>query len=295
MRLIICILLLAVWSHVGAQMSGAQMPANRGAGANSSDLILNPGPDGRLDESEPLDEVAALKFSQAAIGRSLDGYELHDRQGRAVKLTDYQGKPLIISLVYTSCYHICPTTTQNLARAIKQARSAVGADAFNIVTIGFDVRNDTQERMRGFARQRGVGGVKNWDFLSTNKAAIKHLTANLGFIFVPSSKGFDHLIQTTVVGADGKIFRQIYGMDFDPGFLVGTMQELVLGRSSELLSLSALVNRVRLYCTKYDPSTGTYRFNYSMIFAASIGAVIFLIMSVVVARVVRDSFRTGTS
>jgi protein SCO1/2 len=242
LRYIIGILLLAVWSHVGAQISGAQMSANRDADVNSSDLTLNPGPDGRLNEDEPLDEVAALKFSQDAIGRSLDGYTLYDRKGRAVMLTDYQGKPLIISMIYTSCYHICPTTTQNLARAIKQARSAVGADAFNIVTIGFDVRNDTLERMRSFARQQGVGSEKNWFFLSTSKAAIKHLTANLGFLYTPSlSRGFEHLNQITVVGADGKIFRQIYGMDFDPGFLVGAMQELVLGSPSEPLSLSALV------------------------------------------------------
>ncbi|NOZ52901.1 MAG: SCO family protein [Gammaproteobacteria bacterium] len=288
-HIVIIILLFAVWSHVGAQL-----PADRDADANSSDLILNPGPGGMLGE-EPLDEVAALKFSQAAIGRALDGYTLYDRQGRAVKLTDYQGKPLIISLVYTSCYHICPTTTQNLARAIKAARSAVGADAFNIATIGFDVRNDTPERMRGFAREQGASGYKNWGFLSTNRASIGPLTANLGFLFVPSSKGFDHLLQTTVVDADGKIFRQIYGMDFEPGFLTGAMQELVLGRPGELLSLSALVNKVRLYCTKYDPSTGTYRFNYSMLFAMGIGAIIFIAMSVVVARVWRDNLRPGTS
>lgn len=287
LRYIICILLFAVSSH-----AGAQMPSDRNTDASSPDLILNPGPDGRLDEDEPLDEVAALKYSQDAIGRSLDGYTLYDRKGKPVMLTDYQGKPLIISLIYTNCYSICPTTTQNLARAVKRARSAVGADAFNVVTIGFDVRNDTPKRMRSFARQRGVGGEKNWFFLSTSKAAIKQLTANLGFLYTPLlSKGFDHLNQTTVVDADGKIFRQIYGMDFDPGFLVGAMQELVLGRPSESLSLSDLVNRVRLYCTKYDPSTGTYRFNYAMIFAMSIGAVVFFILSIVVVRMLRGSFR----
>jgi protein SCO1/2 len=289
-------LLLAVWNPVVAETSGAQTSADKNAGANRSGLVLNPGPDGRLDEDEPLDEVAALKYSQDAIGRSLDGYTLYDRKGKAVQLTDYQGKPLVISLIYTSCYHICPTTTRNLDRAIMQARSAVGADAFNVVTIGFDVRHDTQESMRSFARQQGVSREKNWFFLSTSKAAIKQLTANLGFLYTPSlSSGFEHLNQTTVVGADGKIFRQIYGMDFDPGFLVGAMQELVLGRPGKSLSLSDLVNRVRLYCTKYDPSTGTYRFNYSMLFAMSVGAMVFLALSVVIVRMLRGSFRSDVS
>jgi protein SCO1/2 len=239
---------------------------------------------------QAFDQEAALKYSQAAIGHTPGGYTLHDRQGRAVTLADYQGKPLIISMIYTSCFHICPTTTRNLARAVEQARSAVGADAFTVATIGFDVRNDTPERMRGFARQQHVGSKKDWVFLSGDEDAITQLTADLGFQFVPSSKGFDHLIQTTVVAADGKIYRQIYGMDFDPGFLTGAMQELVLGRIPSLLSLSSLVNKVRLYCTKYDPSSDAYQFNYSMLFAMGFGVVFFVAMGFVVARVWRRNF-----
>ena len=284
LRHIIVILMLAVWTHAHAQTS-----VDKDTHASSaSDRTAHPGSGKASDQ--PFDEASAFKISQAAIGRSPGDYTLYDREGRAVKLADYLGKPLVISLVYTSCYHICPTTTQNLARAIKQARSAVGGgDAFNVVTIGFDVRNDTPERMRAFARQQHVASEKNWEFLSADEAAITQLTADLGFLFFPSSKGFDHLIQTTVVGADGKIYRQIYGMDFNPGFLTGAMQELVLGTMQEALSLSAIVNRVRLFCTKYDPATDTYRFDYSMIFATVIGVVLFAYMGIVIVRMWRQS------
>lgn len=286
LRHIVLILMLAVWTHAHAQTS-----ADKGAPAPASGPAVHTGTDS--SNVLPFDEQAAFKISQAAIGRSLGGYTLYDREGRAVKLADYLGKPLAISLIYTSCYHICPTTTQNLARAVRQARSAVGADAFSVVTIGFDVRNDTPERMRAFARQQLVASEKNWVFLSADEAAITQLAADLGFLFFPSSKGFDHLIQTTVVDAKGNIYRQIYGMDFESGFLTGAMQELVLGTLQEALSLSAIINRVRLFCTKYDPATDRYRFDYSMIFATAIGVILFVYMGIVIVRMWRQSLSSG--
>lgn len=258
------------------------------ADSNTS-LHLKPAVEG--ERSQPFDDAVALKISQAAIGRDLSGYTLRDRDGRTVKLADYRGKPLVISLIYTSCYHVCPMTTRNLARTVNAARSAVGADAFAVATIGFDVHNDTPERMRGFARQQGVGNAKNWHFLSADAGTIAKLTTNVGFLYKKSSKGFDHLIQATVVDANGRIYRQIYGMNPDPGLLTGTMEELILGRVPSLLNVSALVNKVRLYCTKYDPATGTYRFNYSMVFATGIGVAFFVFTGVVVARILRKSFQ----
>jgi len=239
------------------------------------------------------DADAALKISQAAIGRSLGGYVFLDRQEQPVRLEDYRGKPLLISLIYTSCFHICPTTTRNLASAVDTAASAVGRDAFHVVTIGFDAAHDTPERMRAYARQQGVSGEKNWTFLSADKATMTRLAADLGFLFTPSSKGFDHLIQTTVVDKEGKIFRQIYGMDFEPAILTEALKEAVFGLSPASLSLTDLVNRVRLFCTIYDPSTGTYRFNYAMIFGMGVGVLMLIVMGIILIRFWRNNAEPG--
>jgi len=241
------------------------------------------------------DSDTALKISQAAIGRSLGGYVFLDRHERSVRLEDYRGKPLLISLIYTSCFHICPTTTRNLASAVDTAGSAVGRDAFHVVTIGFDTAHDTPERMRAYARQQGVSGKKNWTFLSADKATITRLAADLGFLFTPSSKGFDHLIQTTVVDKEGRVFRQIYGMDFDPSILTEALKEVIFGLSPASLSLTDLVNRVRLFCTIYDPSTGTYRFNYAMIFGMGVGVLMLTVMGIVIIRFWRNNSNPGNS
>ncbi len=233
------------------------------------------------------DSDAALKISQAAIGRSLDGYQFQDREGRTVSLTDYRGKPLMISMIYTSCFHICPTTTQNLSRAVATVRSAVGDDAFRVVTIGFDARNDTPERMRTYARQQGVSREKNWTFLSADQATITRLTTNLGFLYTPSSKGFDHLIQTTLVDGKGKIYAQVYGIEIEPTVLTQAMKALVFGLEPASFNLSSLVNRVRLFCTVYDPTTDSYKLNYAMIFGMVMGLLVVTATGITLIRLFR--------
>ena len=68
---------------------------------------------------------SALRASQDAIGRTLSAHRFTDSSGRSVPLAALRGKPLVLSLVYTSCYQICPTTTRHLARVVEKAREIV--------------------------------------------------------------------------------------------------------------------------------------------------------------------------
>ena len=149
------------------------------------------------------DRDAALEISQAAVGQPVSNYVLTDTDGNSVRLADYRGKPLLISMIFSSCHHICPTTTKHLDRGIEAAEDALGDDTFSVVTIGFDTANDTPDAMKDFARRQNVGG-DNWIFLSGSAETIAGLSKDLGFQFFPSARGFDHLNQLTVIDRDGK-------------------------------------------------------------------------------------------
>ena len=173
------------------------------------------------------DRSAALDISQGAIGRQLDNYTLRDTQGQPFVIAELRGKPLVVSMIYTSCHHICPMITRNLRDKIEVAQQALGEDAFNIVTVGFDWRVDTPDRMREFESRLGIDQVPNWHFLATDAGVVDELSDNLGFLFYPSAKGFDHLAQATVVDADGTIYRQVYGVDVETTAIVEPIKDLV--------------------------------------------------------------------
>ncbi len=222
-------------------------------------------------EAPVFNEQEALKRSQSAIGRQLGEYHLQDRRGRPTTLADYRGKPVVISLIYTSCYHTCPMTTQQLARAVRKARQSLGADSFHVVSVGFDAPMDTPEAMAAFARQQGVD-AENWDFLSGDEQTIARLTQDLGFTYRRSPKGFDHLIQTTVVDEQGRVYVQLYGELVNVPLLVEPLKQLALGKPAVQDGLHGLWEKVRLFCTIYDPGSDSYRFDYSIVLGIVIGA-----------------------
>jgi protein SCO1/2 len=214
-----------------------------------------------------LDEKTAFELSQSALGKPVGDFVLLDREGRPVELSRYRGKPLLVSFMYTACFQVCPTTTRNLQKAVQETVSVLGADRFNIISIGFNQPFDDPLALKNFAVQYGIH-LPNWEFLSPSAAIVSDLTRNFGFSYVATTAGFDHLNQVTMVDAEGKIFRQVYGEKFTAQDLAEPLKAMIAGAAipPQTGTLKEIMARVRILCSVYDPVTGRYRTNYSVYF-----------------------------
>lgn len=216
-----------------------------------------------------------LELSQAAIGRELPEVAFVDSHGRARRLSEFRGRPLLVSLVFTACVHSCSVTTRHLDRVVQVARDTLGRDSFTVLTVGFDRAADTPEALRAYAARHGVRDP-DWHFLGiADDAGLQALVEALGFYYVPSPRGFDHTVQVSVIDATGVLYRQVYGETFEPPLLVEPLKDLVWGRPSrEEGFLAGLGRRVRLLCTVYDARAGRYHFDYSLIVGLLIGLLV---------------------
>ncbi len=214
--------------------------------------------------AEP-DYARALRESQAAIGREVGEFAMRDSRGREVRLSDFRGRPLVVSFVYTGCFQACPVTTRFLAKAVREARDALGADSFDVATIGFNQPFDDPKAMASFARQNDVDD-RRWSFLAPAARDVGALTRAFGFSYEATPKGFDHVTQVTVVDANGVVYRQVYGETFELPMLVGPLKELLSGEAARTFTLENVWTKVKLYCTVYDPVGGVYRLDYSLFF-----------------------------
>jgi protein SCO1/2 len=213
-----------------------------------------------------LDEEKALKLSQSVVNQPVGDYTLLDRNEKPVRLAAYRGKPLLVSFIYTGCFEVCPTTTRNLQKAVTNTVAVLGADRFNVVSIGFNQPFDSPTAMKAFATQTGIV-FPNWEFLSPAPAIVDDLTKSFGFSYAPTPAGFDHIVQVTIVDADGKIYRQIYGEAPSADLLVEPLKQLVTGAPvAQTGAIADIFDRVRILCSVYDPKTGQYRVNYTLIF-----------------------------
>jgi len=223
-------------------------------------------------EFSEFDGKEAFDYSQQAIGGMVGDYTFRDPEGRAVKLSDFYGKPIVISMIYTSCYHTCPLITSNLVNVIEGSEEVVEPDQYTVLTIGFDTRVDTPAMMGMYAKERGIVKFSHWLSLSADKETIEALARDLGFIYFSSPKGFDHLAQTTVLTPEGRVYRQIYTPDFAAPFLIEPLKELIHGTGPRVFLPGHFIEQVKLFCTFYDPRTGRYRFDYSLFIAIIIGS-----------------------
>ena len=213
-----------------------------------------------------LDAQEALRASQAVLGKTIGEHALQDREGRAVRLSQYRGKPLLVSFIYTGCFQICPTSTRALDQALGAMQSGFDVNQFNVVSIGFNQPADSPQAMKDFALRHRVG-YANWDFLSPQAAGVEALARDFGFAYAPTQAGFDHLLQVSVLDAQGRIAAQVYGDDFSAERLGEPLRRLLRGQSlPPQASLADIVERVRLLCSVYDPLTGQYRVSYVLAF-----------------------------
>ncbi|MCP3690037.1 MAG: SCO family protein, partial [Gammaproteobacteria bacterium] len=163
-------------------------------------------------------------------------------------------------------------------------RETLGSDSFAVALIGFDSAADTPQAMQYFANKQGISD-KGWHLLSTNQASVNALSRDIGFLFTPSSNGFDHLIQATILDAQGKLYRQVYGQVFSTPLLIDPLIELVLGQAPASASLmSDLGNKIKLFCTTYDPVRDGYFFDYSLFIGMFIGATIIIFTGFAMVR-----------
>lgn len=246
------------------------------------------GADGQATAPPKLDRETALKFSVGAVGQQVGDYTLLDRKGHQFKLSSYRGKPLLVSFIYTSCFEVCPATTQFLAKAVKHMQAALGADSFAVLTVGFNAPWDSPMTMRDYASRQSIK-LPNWEFASADAATMKDFTRNLGFSYAYSVAGFDHISQLTLIDQNGMITHQVYGDSFELPALGEPLKKLVGNVQTQYPGWEGLRNRIRLFCTVYDPKTKGYTTDYSFFGGLFISVIMIYFFAVWILRTWRNA------
>jgi protein SCO1/2 len=237
-----------------------------------------------LPEAQPqpgpaLDAREAMRVSQAAVGRVVGDHTLADREGRPVRLAAYRGKPLLVSFIYTGCFQGCPLTTRALDESVRALQARFGDHMFNVASIGFNQPEDSPQAMKAFAAQHRIGRP-NWDFLSPPVRSVEALTRDFGFRYAATPAGFEHVLQVSLLDAEGRIVRQVYGDRPAVDVLGESLRDLLEGRPlPQQTAVEALIDRIRILCTVYDPGTGTYRVDYALALEVAGGLTFILAMA----------------
>ncbi|MEY4691108.1 MAG: hypothetical protein RIT19_1433 [Verrucomicrobiota bacterium] len=153
----------------------------------------------RLTSSVPLLEA----------GAPLPDFTLTNELGRALRLSDFRGRVLAFTFIFTRCPYpdFCPRMTDHFARAQKALSEQPDApENVKFLSISFDPEHDTPDLLRAYA-ERHAYDPERWSLATGAWDQLEPLTAHFGLIFgrdVPPEK-MEHNLRTVVVRPSGKI------------------------------------------------------------------------------------------
>lgn len=214
---------------------------------------------------------SAIKLADNAIGKYIGNYTLIDQDGKSFRLREFAGKPFILSFIYTNCSLICPTITTQLKAAFTEAGGSFG-NKFLALTVSFDTVNDTPASIKLYGSSF-TDNFKKWRFAVADKQTIEALSKDVGFYYLTEGK-LDHMNLVTVVDKEGIVYRQLYGNVLKPYEILRPVYQVLSEKGIPIKQSLSLIDMIKLSCSVYDQSTGTYKVDYALLMGLMFGIII---------------------
>lgn len=129
--------------------------------------------------------------------------QLEDQSGARVGLDRYRGQPVIVSMFYGSCPHVCPmliSTIQRYERELPEAQRG----RLRVLMVSIDPARDTPAHL-GEVAQRHRVDLARWTLARTDEAAVRKLAAVLDIQYRALPDGeFNHATVITLLDPDGR-------------------------------------------------------------------------------------------
>jgi len=193
------------------------------------------------------------------LGTQIDlSVPFRDEAGNRVTLSKYfHGKPVVLAPIYLTCSSLCPMTLNSLMQALRVLNLKAGTD-YQVVAFSFDPKESpvtaSAAKSRYVRDYNRSGTSEGFHFLTGEEKSIRALTEIIGFHYKwdQTSGQWAHATGIMVVTPEGKLSQYFYGLEYSARDLRLSMVEA----SQE--KIGTIVDRVLLYCYRYDPATGKY-------------------------------------
>lgn len=116
---------------------------------------------------------------QAPLASKIAAAPLTDELGRAVKLSSFGGKILVISDTMTLCQETCPLDTAAIVSAARATERAGLGDKVEFVSLTVDPGRDTPVRLAAY-RKLFTHPPKDWTLLTGDSTAVHSVLKALG-------------------------------------------------------------------------------------------------------------------
>ncbi len=212
----------------------------------------------------PDDPVVPKELQHVGVTEHLDAQlpldaAFKDHTGKPVKLGDFfDGKrPVLVTFAYHTCPVLCSMVLNATIEGLRNIGWTIGKE-FDVVTISIDPKESLEKsaakRASILGQYKRPGADGGMHFLMGDELSIKRATTSMGFEYQydAEQQQYGHPAVVMLMKPGGRVSRYLYGLEFSPKDL-----KLGLLEASEGKSITT-VEKMILYCYRYDPHDGKY-------------------------------------
>lgn len=144
-------------------------------------------------------------------------YSFTNDRAQTVHLSEWRGKPLILTMEYSNCRFMC-TTTFSKMKAI-QAAADQKKIQIDFMIISLDPKNDTPQAWQQYRISRDVDR-SNWHLLTGSEVTTKEFAALIGIKYWTMDEHILHDFKIVRLNAKGEIEKAITDYDDEPDSLL---------------------------------------------------------------------------
>ncbi len=153
-------------------------------------------------------------------------FSLSDQFGKLVRPSDFEGRVVVLTFMYTSCPDLCPLIAGKLRETVESLGELMPKVAVLVVTV--DPARDTKDRVYAYSQEQQM--LERWHFLIGDKRDLRPIWEHywVGRVWKDENGEVMHQSPVHLVDRQGKI-RVVHGSSFKPSELAHDIKALLRG------------------------------------------------------------------
>ncbi len=163
-------------------------------------------------------------------GDAVPDFTLTDQTGRRVSLSQWAGKVVAMTFIYTSCPlpDYCFRLSNNFGQLNQRFASRMGRDLV-LLSVSFDPVHDQPKVLAKYA-STWKANPESWHFLTGQLDEVKAVSRRFGLNFWPDDGYFTHSMHTLVIDRRGRLAADFEGNQFSARQLGDYVEVLISGK-----------------------------------------------------------------
>jgi protein SCO1 len=145
-----------------------------------------------------------LEAEQIKTGEAVPDFTLMDQEGHTFRLSDFRGKAVLLTFIYTRCPlpNFCPLMTKNFAELEQRLRKEF-AGKYQLLSISMDPEFDRPEVLKDYATR--YNAQRDWTFATGDADSIRFVAGLMGLSYAKENGLISHDLRTALIDPKGKL------------------------------------------------------------------------------------------